>query len=63
MADKRFLDQLISCACFAGYITLSTLDTGTYTFVLESDDGSMLYIDGKVIASSPGEPASNLGLQ
>ena len=40
----------------AGYTTLSTTDTGTYTFVLNSDDGSMLYIDGVVACSSPGEP-------
>ncbi len=42
----------------AGYITLSATDPIPYTFVLESDDGSMLWIDGKVVISNPGEPLS-----
>ena len=38
---------------------MSTAETGTYTFFLDSDDGSMLYIDGKVVASSAGELPSS----
>jgi hypothetical protein len=35
---------------------MSSTDAGTYTVILDSDDGTMLYIDGVVVASSPGEP-------
>ncbi len=42
----------------AGYIDLPGNQSTTYTFFLESDDGSLLTIDGKKGAADPGASAA-----
>jgi len=38
----------------AGYLNVPGYKAGNFTFFLESDDGSLLTIDGKVVISDPG---------
>ena len=46
------------CICAAGILTLPGTSSATYTFVLDSDDGSQLYIDNNLLIDDDGVVSS-----
>jgi len=44
----------------AGSINIPGVAPGNFTFMMESDDGSLLSIDGKMIVSNPGADVAPL---
>ena len=44
----------------AGSINIDGVAPGNFTFMMDSDDGSLLMIDGKVIVSNPGAGATEV---
>ena len=46
----------------AGSINIQGVAPANFTFVMDSDDGSLLSIDGNFIASNPGTGAKKLAL-
>lgn len=59
--QMRALSMLLTADLHdAGSVNIPGVAPGNFTFTMDSDDGSLLSIDGKVIVSNPGARAAKL---